>query len=380
MHRKQPSKRTSQSDQRRYRWSLKVALTGLIVAVVGVSSFGAYPYAFVSAPKLPTPPLKDLAAAHGVELAVLTTPGSLDRKPFVDVLTSQFSEITTDGTLHWDKLRPAPDKYDFAAADKVVDFAVRNHLPVQAHHLIWDESDSLPAWLKDGNYTPQQLRDIMREHIKTVVGHYKGKVTEWSVVNEPFTRAQHIYNLDSWWADHLGGGTGYIDDAFRWAREADPKAKLILNDFRNETASSISDAQYDYVKAAKARGVPIDGVGIQLHVDAARPSDKAAMIRNMQRFMALGTPVYVTEFDVNSTRVKGNAAYRSEVEARVTADAIGACVESKSCASFTVFGMTNVAGFAKFTVYNRARSYLFTSRYQPRQMYYSFRNALSQPQ
>lgn len=352
-----------------------LVLTAVITAgALTAGGFGLHPYAFANAPQLPEPTLKDLAAVHGIELGMLTPPDHLDREPFVELLTSQYSVVTTDGELHWDTFRPSPDEYDFDDVDKIVDFAARNGMPVQAHHLVWDEEDAQPEWLKRGDFSKQQLRDIMRTHIEAVVGRYKGRVAEWTVVNEPFSRAQGLYGLDDWWGSRFGD-TSYIDDAFRWARQADPSATLILNDFANETATRVADAQYEYVKAAKARGVPIDAVGMQLHIDAAYPPDRAAMIRNMQRFAALGTPVYVTEFDINSSKVKGNAAYKAQLEARIAADAVRACIESKNCVSFTVFGMTDVAGIAKLYAYNKKRSYLFTSRYEPRPMFYGFRDA-----
>lgn len=354
-----------------------LTVVGLLVAVC--AGILLYAHLSVSAPRLPEPSLQQLAADHNVKLGMLTQPKHLDRRPFVDLLTSQFSLLTTDGEMHWDSFRPSPDEYDFDDVDRLVDFADQQGMTVEGHHLVWDEKNAQPEWLKSGNYSQQQLRDIMRQHIGAVAGRYKGKIDAWSVVNEPFSRAQHIFGLEAWWADQLGGGTGYIDDAFRWARQADPQATLILNDFYNETATSVANAQYDYVKSAKARGVPIDAIGIQMHIDAAYPPKKADMVWNMQRFAALGTPVYITEFDINSSKVIGDAAYKAQLEARIAGDAVRACIESRNCVSFTVFGMTDVSGIPKLYEYNRARSYMFTDRYRPKPMFFGFRQAWSQP-
>ncbi len=375
----------SSSDKRwsirNFQWKRGLPMLWVGLAVIALTLLGAalYPVVFVKSPDLPEPSLKELATARGVELGVLTQPKDLGSRQFKDVLKSQYSTLTTDGEMHWDTFRPTPDEYDWDDVDRLVKFASQNGMSVEGHHLIWDEVDSLPKWLKEGNHTRQQLRDIMRTHINAVAGRYKGKITEWSVVNEPFSRAQGVFGLDDWWGDKLGGDTQYIDDAFVWARQADPKATLILNDFYNETATSVANAQYDYIKAAKARGIPIDAVGMQMHIDAAYPPDKAAMVKNMQRFAELGTPVYITEFDVNSSKVKGDADYKAQLEAKVTADVVRACIESKNCASFTVFGMTDVAGIAKLHAFNRKRSYLLSSRYQPEAMFYGFRDAWLRP-
>lgn len=362
------------------RMGIRWPVAALAVAVVSASVWFAYnPHSFARAPQLPQPPMKDLAAAHGIELGMLTPPAHLDRQPFVDLLTSQYGVVTTDGEMHWDTFRPSRATYDWDDVDKIVNFAEQNGMPVQGHHLVWGEEDAQPEWLREGGYSQQQLRDIMRTHIKTVVGRYKGRIAEWTVVNEPFSRAQGVFGLTDWWGERMGGGTGYFDDAFIWARQADPGATLIINDFFNETATPVANAQYEYIKSAKARGVPIDGVGIQLHIDAAFPPKKEDMIWNFRRFAALGTPVYITEFDVNSSKVVGSREQKQQLEARIAADAVRACVESQACASFTVFGMTDVAGIPKLYAYNRARSYLFSNRYEPSPMFYSFREAWIRP-
>lgn len=323
--------------------------------------------------------MQALAAGRGVKLGMLTQPKHLDRQPFVDVLTSQYSLLTTDGEMHWDTFRPTAEEYDFDDVDRLVDFAERNNMEVEGHHLVWDEEDAQPDWLKDGTHSRQQLREIMRSHIMAVAGRYKGRIDAWSVVNEPFSRAQGIFGLQAWWADKLGGGTDYVDDAFIWAREADPQATLILNDFYNETATSVARAQYDYVKSAKSRGVPIDAVGMQMHIDAAYPPKKADMVWNMRRFAELGTPVYITEFDINSSKVEGSAAYKAQLEARIAADVVRACIESQNCVSFTVFGMTDVTGIPKLYAYNRARSYMFSDQYEVKPMFHGFRQAWLRP-
>ncbi len=363
--------RKKKSKQKHRRWLL------IITALVMMAGF-LYWYMSLRAPDLPKPPLKVLAASHQVELGMLAIPERLADKPYTQILSSQFSFLTADGPIHWDKARPSATTYNFKDMDRLVNFAQTHHLAVQAHHLVWPEDDSLPKWLKDGNYSKQQLLDIMHDHIRTVVGRYKGKVNEWTVVNEPFTRARHIYDLDNWWGDHLDGNN-YIDLAFKWAHEADPQAKLILNDFYNEIETDVSNDMYAYLKAAKARGVPIDGIGMQMHIDASQSPDKAQMIRNMQRFGALGYPVYITEFDISSAAVKGGADYKTQLETRIVNDVARACIESKSCVSFNVFGMTDRENLLKRIVFKKSRSYLFTSRYQPKASFYSFRGAWLQP-
>jgi endo-1,4-beta-xylanase len=262
--------------------------------------------------------------------------------------------------------------------DQVVIFAEQNHMSIQAHHLVWGEEKWLPEWLKNGNYTKSQLLDLIHNHISTVAGRYKGKIKEWTVVNEAFSRAQHIYGLHDWWADHIGDQS-YIDESFRWAHQADPNAVLILNDFNNESANSISDTMFNYIKSAKARGVPIDGIGMQMHIDGTRPPDKAAVIANMQRFASIGVGVYVTEFDVNMADVKAKSAQKNRQEAQIYYNMMRACIESPACHSFSILGITDNESWYNHLGIKDARPLPFDGKYRPKPAYYSLRQALQQP-
>lgn len=338
-----------------------------------------YWYFSLTTPDLPEPPLKDLAANHDVNLGVLTYAHRLEDRVYPDIIRSQYEFVTIDGGAHFSDIRPTPTDYDYSKADKIIAFAEANNMNVQLHHLLWGDRVVLPAWLTNGNYTKKQLRNMQREHITNLVSRYKGRVREYTVINEPFTEAKHIYGLRSWWQEQLGDDPKLMDDYFKWARQADPDAKLIINEFYNETKTEISDMLYDYIKAAKARGVPIDGVGIQLHVDASRPPEKQAVIDNMKRFKAIGAPVYITEFDVNTNSVQGSDEYKTQLESQITYDMVRACVESKVCINFTNFGVTSKNDLIKKITKANSRAYLFDSRYRPRQSFYEFRRAWQEP-
>lgn len=181
---------------------------------------------------LASPPLKELAARHGIELGNFAILNHMNAPPYRDILTSQFDFVLADNTPNWyftdGGLRPSETTYNFKQMDEVVAYAQAHDMPIEAHHLLWGEDKWLPDWLKNGNYSEPQLAAIAQDHIATVVGRYKGKIKQWSVVNEAFTRSQHANGLSDWWADHTGGGTGYIDRAFTSARQADPQAELIF--------------------------------------------------------------------------------------------------------------------------------------------------------
>ncbi len=364
---------------------------GVLSAIVGLLFFGVVVYILIRPyftevttlqSPLPEPSLKALAKKYGVELGNMAIYSRINEPAYNEILTTQHDFVILDNTPNWHfngyDLRPAPGKYDFSQLDYLVNYAEKHNMPIRLQHLLWGEQKWLPDWLKNGHYTKDQLYAIIDNHINTVMSRYKGKIREYTVVNEAFTRAQHLYNLSDWWADATGS-RDYIDHAFLTARAADPSATLILNDFNNDTKNATSDAMYAYIKDARARGIPIDGIGMQMHIGGASPPNKADVIANMNRFTDLGVKVFVTEFDVNMADAKGTYAQKAEQQKTVYHDMMRACIESKGCRSFTMLGITD-----KETWYNYMNlkeppmPLMFDERYNPKPAYYGLRDALSE--
>jgi len=327
------------------------------------------------------PPLKTLAAKHNIELGNFAIPSRLNEAPYDYLLTSQFNLALVDNQPNWHftdaDLRPSPTTFNFSRIDQVVDYATAHHMAIQMHHFIWGDEKWLPDWLKNGGYNKQQLLALIQNHISVVGRRYSGRVEAWTVVNEAFSRAQHLYNLHDWWADHIGDQS-YIDKSFIWARQADPHAKLLLNDFNDEIYSGTSNAMYTYVKSAKQRGVPIDGIGMQMHIDASKRPSKQEVISNMQRFGKLGVSVYVTELDVNMGSVSGSSDYKDKLQAAIYYDMVRACIESKVCPSFSILGITDKETWYNYIGTKNANPLPFDKNYNPKPAYYAIYNALEQ--
>lgn len=368
--------RNNKKLQKTWRWQkLSIAIASA-VCILGIAA--AYWYVFsLKPPTLLTPPLKDLAAAHNIALGVRVEPDSLHNSIYAGIVSSQFNFLTLDGGgSSFSQIQPGPTTYDFSNADKMVNFATQHNMPVQFHHLVWGDAVNLPNWLLKGSYSKSQILQILHNHIFTIMSRYRGRVQTYTVVNEAFSEDQHIYGVKNWFLDRLGiSNTSYTDQMFTWAHQADPTATLLLNDFDNETETSVSDAMLSYIQAARARGVPIDGIGMQMHIDASRPPSKQAVIANMKRFAAIGVPVYITEFDINTNAVKASNAYKQQLESKIAQDMVGACIESKACVSFDVFGLTNKNDVIRILTRANSREYMFDSRYVPRQQYYAFHSA-----
>lgn len=367
--------------QKKYLFKVIVGLI-LLSAVVGV--FISRSDRFKSAPPLPKPPLKELAQRQGLQIGAYAARDFLPDRPYKEILTSQFEYLIIDGLPNWTyedgALRPAPNQYDFSRIDEILKFAQENQMPVRMHHFVWGEKLWLPDWLKNGNYSKDNLLKLIEEHIKTLGQRYQGQVREWTVVNEPFTRKLGINKLDEWWGERLG--EEYIDKSFIWAKQADPNAVLLLNDFGNETKNPVSNLMYDYVKRALAKGIPIDGIGMQMHIAGNSPPSKEDVVSNMRRFADLGLKIYVTEFDVNLHDLYLTEVEEFKIQAKIYKDMLGACLEvgRDICPNFGLLGITDKQSWYRGLGIYDAAPLSFDKDYRPKPAFFSLREALEPDQ
>lgn len=352
-----------------------------IIPIILLFSVFAFLY-IKSSQDISNTPLKDLASQHNLKLGNFAIFNHIYEKPYQEILTTQFDFVLADNTPNWyftdGGLRPTKDTYNLEQLDKIVEYAQSYNMPIQAHHYVWGDEKWLPEWLKSGNFSKEELMQILKDHILTVGEHYKGQISEWTVVNEAFTRSMHLYDLRDWWADSIGD-MSYIDQAFIWAREADPEAILILNDFGNDTINDVSNAMYEYINDAKDRGIPIDGIGMQMHIDGSNPPKRDDVINNMKRFADIGVDIYVTEFDVNMDNVKTLNWRKDQIQADIYYEMIRACIESTVCHSFAFLGITDSETWYNYMDgVTDARPLMFDKYYNPKPAFFSVEKALKE--
>jgi len=168
-----------------------------------------------------------------------------------------------------------------------------------------------------------------------VVGGYRGKILAWDVENEALEDAAPHNLKQSVFSRVLG--QDYIDFAFRYAREADPNVKLFYNEYGGERMNSKSQAVFNMVSAMKARGVPIDGVGLQMHYGLTGVMPAGEVEQNMRRLGQAGFEVHVTEMDVMAP-LPDSAALQSE-QARIYRGLYRACRAVAQCKVFVMWGI-----------------------------------------
>lgn len=278
-------------------------------------------------------------------------------------LENNFSMVTPENEMKWDTIQPNPTTYNFGPADAIVTFARSHGMEVRGHTLVWHDQN--PPWLTNGHFTRDQLIAILRDHIFTVVGHYRGQVAQWDVVNEALDDSGRLRH-DIWYQVI---GPSYIDMAFRFAHAADPKAKLFYNDTGAEGLGPKSDAVYRLVAGLKHRGVPIDGVGLQSHFVGLVGPSQAGAEANMVRLGTLGLQVAVTEMDVALVLPADSPALRTE--ARIYGYMLSACQQEPNCHTFVVWEFTDKYSWIPSAMPDFGAADLFDASMHPKPAFFT---------
>ncbi len=280
--------------------------------------------------------------------------------------------VEAEDAMKWWTVRHTPGAFDFRDGDEVVRFAQAHRMKVRGHCLVWDHNN--PDWLVQGHFPPAELSRLLQEHITTVMQHYAGQVFAWDVVNEALDEKGQVKN--SPWYNRPGiglsdKGTAYIEQAFRWARAADPQALLFYNEAEGEGLNLKSDTIYAMVKDFKQRGVPIDGVGIQMHTEQLN-IDTGAISANIARLTALGLQVHITELDVSLPLDGSGQPQPGDLlrQAEVYRGIVRACLQSPGCTAIQTWGFTDkYSWIGSHSHGTRGAALPFDRTYQPKPAY-----------
>ncbi len=218
------------------------------------------------------------------------------------IVVKEYNSITVENAMKWATIHPQEKTYNFTDADYLADFATTNKKRLFGHNLLWHGYN--PGWLEGYKGDSTAFENLMKTHIQTVVAHFKGKAVAWDVVNEAFTDNGTLRTTESIWYKKLG--KDYIARAFQYAHEADPDALLFYNDYAQESNQNKLDAILKMVTDFKKRGIPIHGLGLQMHISIV--SSDNGISNAIIDYAATGLKIHISELDVNITNWQKNAS------------------------------------------------------------------------
>ena len=289
-------------------------------------------------------PLGERAAASNILYGAAVQKKFLVSDPlFRHHFEQECSILVPVQALKWKRLRPSLDSFDFSDGDWLADFAAESGMAFRGHTLVWHRA--LPDWFQV-SVNPLNAEQILTNHVETVAGHYAGTVRSWDVVNEAiFPQDGRSDGLrDSPWLRMLG--TEYIDLAFHTAAAADPKAKLVYNDFGMEYDNAAQNRKREAVLVLLERlvsaGVPIHALGIQAHllrVDARFSAEK--LRRFLKAVASLGLEIMITELDVTDTNLPKEASVRDRRIADVYWEYLSVILQEPAVTTILTWGLSD---------------------------------------
>jgi endo-1,4-beta-xylanase len=285
-----------------------------------------------------------------------------------ETMKREFNILVAENAMKFEPLENQRNKFNWKQADELAAYAASNGMALRGHNLVWHQAS---GWLEAATGLDRaEMLAILKNHIDSVAGRYRGKILEWDVVNEAVDDAAGLRN--TFWLQRVGAD--YLDSAFTWAHRADPEAYLFYNDYSGEGMGGKADRIFALVKGMKEKGVPIHGVGLQCHFASGAAFAVDDIDKNIKRLGALGLRVSVTELDFRM-KLPADSAARA-VQKDNYYRLLKTCLANPNCKTFLTWGFTDayswVPGF--FTGFGDALP--FDAAYKSKPAYEGMRQAL----
>ncbi|KAJ5813242.1 hypothetical protein N7447_010265 [Penicillium robsamsonii] len=331
---------------------MKTFATTIITALVVAADV----YAF---PSTGTTPLRKEASKKDILIGSgAINPTYLNDPEFAAVLANQFTSLSPENELKWSLLNPTKGHYNWETLDRLVEFAEDNNMVVKGHGLI--SSCCNPDFLLNITH-PTALRAAMKTHFEAIMHRYDGKMDRWDVVTEALKTQGGGLNNNTF-SQVLG--PGYVADAFRIARAAASDAKLFINENLVESLPGKRQELYKLVSTLVAKGVPIDGVALQMHITEVAPTP-GVITEMVNSYKALGLDVSIAELDVHT------------LDNAVETDIYGAVMSEALKAGITDISFWGFTDKHAYTWVQGAKPLIFDQYYKPKSEFYATHTALT---
>ena len=244
----------------------------------------------------------------------------------------EFNSITAENDMKPEPTEPREGEFNWENADRIANFARQNGIKLRGHTLMWHSQ--IGRWMTAEGTTKEQFYARMKNHIQAIVNRYKDVVYCWDVVNEAISDDANATDPYRQSAMYRLCGDEFIEKAFQYAHEADPKALLFYNDYSTVDPHK-RDRIYNMVKKMKAKGIPIDGIGMQAHYNIYYPSE-ARLDSAITLFKTIVKHIHITEFDIRVNEEMGGGLQFSREGANVT-DSVKQHLADQYARCFRVF-------------------------------------------
>ena len=257
----------------------------------------------------------------------------------VQLVKTHAAVLVPENALKWEVVNPRPGVRDLSDFTTLVARFGPSGMRFRGHPLVWHEQ--LPSWLETA--APATLREHLHQHITWLVGVHRGRIHSWDVVNEPLAHDGQGLRASLWFH---ALGPGYIAEALRWARAADPHAQLVINDYGLEGDDSVSllkrKSLLNLVRDLQQQGAPLDAIGLQAHL---RASAQEPTFKSLPAFLAelrgLGLKIIITELDVNDHDLPSSVAERDRRIAQIYSDFLTVLVAEPGVEGIVQWGMSD---------------------------------------
>jgi endo-1,4-beta-xylanase len=293
-----------------------------------------------------TAALRKLAADKGLIYGTTISATQITGDPaFVELVLRQAGLVVAENEMKWQVMnRGARGDDDYGPADTIADFALENGLVLRGHNFLWYLRT--PNWFFDLT-SRQDMEKAVVEHIHSLAGRYRGKVHSWDVVNEPIEPKDGRPDglRKSVFLEMMG--PGYLDLAYHTARETDPAARLVVNEYDIELDAPEQEARRTALLRLLERmqqcGTPVDAVGIQAHLSCAGgpPFSASRLRRFLADIAALGLTIQITEFDVTDEDAPADQTVRDRLVADTYSRFLDAALDEPAVKMVVTWGLSD---------------------------------------
>jgi len=233
----------------------------------------------------------------------IRTEGLKNDSEFRNFILNEWSSLTAENEMKMEALQPEENEWYWEDALFLADFCEENNIRLHGHTLAWH--NAVPEWVNQYRNDNQKLKEIFETHIQNVAAKFRGRVKSWDVINEVINDKTGTYRETIWYNSM---GSAYIENAFRLAHEADPKALLFYNDYDLEFDEVKLQSVLRMIDELRTKGVPIHGMGIQMHIDFDQPGlERIEYVTN--EFVKRGLLIHFSELDIRFNALNAEIKY-----------------------------------------------------------------------